>query len=492
MQLLRKGVIALAFTLVVLGAPSAHAATNEETLKMIQTLMAQIQELQKQLNAMRGVAQDLLKDNLREGVTDKDVEKLQKLLGTDPAIYPDGRVTGYFGPLTKQAVMRFQARHGLDITGTVDGETHELLEEYLKEAFGDQIPPGLLRAPGIAKKVELRYSVGCEKKGYGMGPLCKKYKVNVDEDDDHEDDDSDDEHFDVEIDIEDGETTLEFKFDGKRYEITIDGTDEDDLLDEVADELDEDVDDLDDHLVEDIKDALDEAVDDYEGDLEEFDVDVFIDNGTTTVDFEFDGDDYTVTVNSTDLDDILDEVADELGEDVDDLDDDLVEAIENALEDEEDSDDEDYDIDTVEYDDGTVTIEFEYDGDDYEVEIDSTDIDEILDEVADEIGEDLEDLNEDFVDDLEDELEDVLEDADDEEAENDAEDAIEDAEDAIDAAQEAIDASNDDVSEAEDLLDEAQETLEEAQDAFDDEDWEEAEDLADEAKDLAEEAEDAA
>lgn len=41
------------------------------------------------------------------------VSELQKFLAQDPALYPEGLVTGYFGSLTELAVRRFQKRYGL-------------------------------------------------------------------------------------------------------------------------------------------------------------------------------------------------------------------------------------------------------------------------------------------------------------------------------------------------------------------------------------------
>ena len=44
------------------------------------------------------------------GDTGAQVTILQELLRTDPTIYPEALVTGYFGPLTEAAVQRFQCR----------------------------------------------------------------------------------------------------------------------------------------------------------------------------------------------------------------------------------------------------------------------------------------------------------------------------------------------------------------------------------------------
>jgi peptidoglycan hydrolase-like protein with peptidoglycan-binding domain len=50
------------------------------------------------------------------------VEYLQKLLATDPEIYPEGLVTGYFGPLTEAALIRFQKANNIPATGKVDAD----------------------------------------------------------------------------------------------------------------------------------------------------------------------------------------------------------------------------------------------------------------------------------------------------------------------------------------------------------------------------------
>lgn len=53
------------------------------------------------------------------GDTSSDVTSLQMFLVADRSIYPEGLVTGYFGPLTKAAVVRFQERYGIDPVGRV-------------------------------------------------------------------------------------------------------------------------------------------------------------------------------------------------------------------------------------------------------------------------------------------------------------------------------------------------------------------------------------
>jgi peptidoglycan hydrolase-like protein with peptidoglycan-binding domain len=51
--------------------------------------------------------------NLGFGMTSSDVYRLQQLLATDSEIYPEGIVSGYFGHKTREAVERFQLKHGV-------------------------------------------------------------------------------------------------------------------------------------------------------------------------------------------------------------------------------------------------------------------------------------------------------------------------------------------------------------------------------------------
>jgi peptidoglycan hydrolase-like protein with peptidoglycan-binding domain len=65
----------------------------------------------------------MLYRQLEVGMTGADVSDLQTFLASDPTIYPSGKVTGYFGALTKSAVMNFQVRNGISSVGRVGPAT---------------------------------------------------------------------------------------------------------------------------------------------------------------------------------------------------------------------------------------------------------------------------------------------------------------------------------------------------------------------------------
>lgn len=59
---------------------------------------------------------------LEIGDRGEDVSALQMTLASDPSIYPERLVTGYFGLLTRAAVRRFQEREGI-VSGGDEGST---------------------------------------------------------------------------------------------------------------------------------------------------------------------------------------------------------------------------------------------------------------------------------------------------------------------------------------------------------------------------------
>lgn len=92
------------------------------------------------------------------GVANNQVSLLQNLLAKDPNVYPEGKVSGYFGTLTRKAVQRFQTKYGIVSSGSeyttgyglVGAKTREKLNILLNG--GTLIPQQTLPSNTVPQK----------------------------------------------------------------------------------------------------------------------------------------------------------------------------------------------------------------------------------------------------------------------------------------------------------------------------------------------------
>ena len=63
------------------------------------------------------------------GDTDEEIGHIQGVLAQDPTLYPEGLVTGYFGPLTQSAVKRLQTKNNVPVTGVIDAVVRSILKK---------------------------------------------------------------------------------------------------------------------------------------------------------------------------------------------------------------------------------------------------------------------------------------------------------------------------------------------------------------------------
>lgn len=105
----------------------AGAQSSVDITTQAQILLQQIMELQAQLGvgsspsgtASGGVSGACYSGGpVKPGTTSANVTALQQFLASDPSIYPEAKVTGYFGALTQAAVGRWQARSGIVSSGS--------------------------------------------------------------------------------------------------------------------------------------------------------------------------------------------------------------------------------------------------------------------------------------------------------------------------------------------------------------------------------------
>ncbi|MCH7604556.1 hypothetical protein IID24_00975 [Patescibacteria group bacterium] len=86
---------------------------------------------------------------LKKNSQGQEVRNLQTCLAEDLQVYPEGQITGLFGPLTEKAVIRFQEKYAKDVlvplgitigTGTVGPSTREKLNEICFQQDAESIP----------------------------------------------------------------------------------------------------------------------------------------------------------------------------------------------------------------------------------------------------------------------------------------------------------------------------------------------------------------
>lgn len=76
------------------------------------------------------------------GMRSSQVSLLQEILASDPSIYPEGMVTGYYGTLTRRAVERFQIKYNIVSSGTPAttgfGLAGPTTRREIREVFGNK------------------------------------------------------------------------------------------------------------------------------------------------------------------------------------------------------------------------------------------------------------------------------------------------------------------------------------------------------------------
>ena len=139
----------------VVAAESTNPAKSQsDSSAKIEQLMKLITELKGKLSAAQGQVQELM-SNLSEGAQGDDVLKAQEILASDPAVFKV-KPTGYFGPMTKEAIKKFQERYGLPVTGELDEATRAALQELRKERKDGMVPPGLIKSDEVKDKIKAR------------------------------------------------------------------------------------------------------------------------------------------------------------------------------------------------------------------------------------------------------------------------------------------------------------------------------------------------
>ncbi|MFH1162005.1 MAG: peptidoglycan-binding protein [Candidatus Jorgensenbacteria bacterium] len=162
---LTLGVLVSAPAALAVAQAPAEQSSTEALLATIEQLRNQIKLLQDQLTELRSEVAAVREEvkitkNLYKGITDSEVKEVQKFLKQFSEIYPEGLVTGYYGPLTEKAVKKFQERENLPATGKIDPTTRERMNDYLaggteKKVVVCHLPP---ENPGNKQSLEISES----------------------------------------------------------------------------------------------------------------------------------------------------------------------------------------------------------------------------------------------------------------------------------------------------------------------------------------------
>jgi len=96
---------------------------------------------------------------LKFGTESEDVKRLQQLLATDSSIYPNGKATGYFGAMTRNAIMKFQKKYGIAKAGQpgygdFGPKTRAKIQEVVGAKSQSAVTPSAPQAPASTANIE--------------------------------------------------------------------------------------------------------------------------------------------------------------------------------------------------------------------------------------------------------------------------------------------------------------------------------------------------
>lgn len=407
------GLFAVLF-LVGTVVPVAHAQTTDVTSALVRmdAIIAEMQKLRAEFASLasavatqpapvpqvQGATQSRIgfTQLLEFGETNDDIAWIQRLLATDPEIYPYGVDSGFFGPKTQEAIRNLQSRFGLDPVGVVGPATRTILEAFLAKYPEGNFPANVLaQIPQVTTSAPL--NVVPTPTPVTVADVSTPVPTGSGSD-----------LVSVEAEVDRGEAEVKVEYRSKRSErFIVNGESSSEIARAVAKRTGEDYDavvvvleidgadddnEYDDNDAEDAIDDADEAIDDADDEIDEADDDgeevgrsrQLLDEAEDLLkDAEdaYDDEDWDEAVE-------LAEEAEDLAKDAEDV---IGEKERNKR-----GDSDEIDEIEAEIDDGETKITVRYDdGDDYEFEVDEDKEDEIIEAVAEEL-----DLDEDDVQDL--------------------------------------------------------------------------------------------
>ena len=118
------------------------SSTKEKALTSSSTPIVSVIGASFSSNGIIYSPQAIFTQDLKIGSRSAQVKTLQEKLAKDKTLYPEGLTTGYYGSLTQAAVKRFQKKHNLAATGSIDLKTRAKLNEIYGQTSAARPPDG--------------------------------------------------------------------------------------------------------------------------------------------------------------------------------------------------------------------------------------------------------------------------------------------------------------------------------------------------------------
>ena len=122
---------------VIPGTSSSAASSVASSQGATVTQTTTGQTTAKTISTPSGITITITK-SLKVGFQNSEVKALQQALAQDKTIYPEGLTTGYYGPATRNAIIRFQKKYGIEPVGYVGPQTRKKLNEIYGQAQTSQ------------------------------------------------------------------------------------------------------------------------------------------------------------------------------------------------------------------------------------------------------------------------------------------------------------------------------------------------------------------
>src|SRR3989344_3485249 len=138
----RKIILFVFFLVIFTSAFNAFGQVQSQTLTTpAQLSTPTIEQIKSKNGPMSDTPTDktFFTKTLRKNSKGEEVENLQISLSQFSDIYPQGIISGYFGPLTELAVKKFQKKYEIEQVGVVGPKTRTILNQGFDRLLKDEI-----------------------------------------------------------------------------------------------------------------------------------------------------------------------------------------------------------------------------------------------------------------------------------------------------------------------------------------------------------------